>query len=351
MDYTDSASPRLLLEPQRSNLITYSEQMDNADWLKINTTVTANVIASPDGYTNADKIIPANGNNIAVIYQTIVPAGTSTASIYAKAGEFGGIVIATGTTGAFFNLTTGQYRTAYNVAPTAYSITSVGNGWYRCSVTLTSAAIDNLYIGANDNVSNDLTVTGNGTSGAYIWGAQLEAGAYATSYIPTLGAAVTRGADACSKTGISSLIGQTEGTIFWEGKVGFNNSEVYVFLQNTLGNSIVDSIFIQRASGVGIVFNIYDSSTQVVNISGGTYTIGQTLKIAAAYKLNDVVLYVNGVQIGTDTGAAIPATTSMQLGTYPALPTTESYMSDNVKQALLFPTRLTNAQLAELTTI
>jgi hypothetical protein len=242
LDYLDSSSPRLLLEPQRTNLITFSEQFDNAGWTKLGITVAANNTTSPSGYIDADKLIADAGTGNRVVYQGVIPVGVSTTTVYAKAGEFGGIVIASGTQGGFFDLTTGAYRTEYNSAPTAYNITSASNGWYRCSVTMTSVSGDNLYIGPNDNVSTSLSLTGDGTSGMYAWGAQLEAGAYETSYIPTLGAAVTRGADAASKTGISSLIGQTEGTVlldfnlfvsgdsFQSFLIGNGTQRVYFFL-------------------------------------------------------------------------------------------------------------------------
>jgi hypothetical protein len=319
LDYSGGATcPKLLLEPQRTNLYNYSEQLDQ--WLTSSATVTANYAVSPDGYTNADRVQFAAGGLVYV--SGTGSAGENTLSVYAKAT----------------NGVSAKFSFFANGAVTFSSDQTATGEWQRFTFTYTYSA-----------VTAGLSVATTGADDVIFYGFQHEIGDYETSYIPTLGSASTRGSDACSKTGISSLIGQTEGTIFWEGKVGFNNSEVYVFLQNTLGDSIVDSIFIQRASGVGVVFNIYDSSTQVVSISGGTYSIGQNLKIAAAYKLNDVVLYVNGVQIGTDTSAAIPATTSMQLGAYPALPTTELYMSDNVKQTLLFKTRLSNSDLATLT--
>jgi hypothetical protein len=181
LDYLGSSCPRLLLEPQRTNLITFSEQLDNAAWNKLGITVAANNTTSPSGYIDADKLIADAGTGNRVVYQGVVPVGVSTTTVYAKAGEFGGVVIASGTQGGFFNLTTGEYRAEYNSAPTAYNITSASNGWYRCSVTMTSVSGDNLYIGPNDNVSTLLSITGDGTSGIYAWGAQLEAGAYATS--------------------------------------------------------------------------------------------------------------------------------------------------------------------------
>jgi hypothetical protein len=369
LDYLGSSCPRLILEPQRTNAITFSEAFDNAAYTKgTNVAVTSNTATSPSGYQDADTLANSGSSSVFLFqYVVSLTAQTVTASVFAKknTNKYLGISLTGDNSSssryqAIFDLETGAFAQAKNsttpLTGQSYKIENYGNGWYRCSVTATFAisakpfvVLQNSNILSTNFSSSTLDWSDATIGSIYIFGMQAEGASYGTSYIPTLGAAVTRGADAASKTGISSLIGQTEGTIYWEGKVGSNNSEVYVFLQNTLGSGITDSIFIQRASGVGVAFNIYDSTTQVVNISGGTYTIGQTLKIAAAYKLNDVVLYVNGVQIGTDTSAAIPATTSMQLGVYPALPTTELYMSDNVKQTLLFPTRLSNSDLAALT--
>ena len=348
LDYLNSSCPRLLLEPQRTNIALYSEQFDNAAWLKINTTATANAIASPDGTTNADKLIASAGNSNKVIYQSIAPVGTSTVSVFAKAGEFGGILIGTGTVGAFFNLTTGQFRTNLFSAPVSTSVTNYGNGWYRCSVTMTLASVDNLYIGPNDNVSNTFAITGNGTSGIYVWGAQVEAGAYATSYIPTLGSASTRGSDAASKTGISSLIGQTEGTIFFDGVInGVQNATTNII--NTEKN-VSCSFYMQRRTsssqiGVGFIF----SGTTTAELLGGTIALGQRFKAAWAYKSGSNALSINGVVVATS------ATTYTIPDTFDDIfindPTTYfSYQEgENVNQVLLFKTRLSNADLAALT--
>jgi hypothetical protein len=352
LDYLDSSSPRLLLEPQRTNLITFSEQFDNAGWTKLGITVAANNTTSPSGYIDADKLIADAGTGNRVVYQGVIPVGVSTTTVYAKAGEFGGIVIASGTQGGFFDLTTGAYRTEYNSAPTAYNITSASNGWYRCSVTMTSVSGDNLYIGPNDNVSTSLSLTGDGTSGMYAWGAQLEAGAYATSYINTLGASVTRGADAASKTGISSLIGQTEGTLFAEGSaistgsgVGLEESGyLFAISDNTLDNQI--SIRLYPFDG-NYYLQVRSGGAFVV---GTTYTptsVGQNVKIAIAYKANDFAFYVNGTQIATASSGAVPALSAVNFGQFVGPLDTIV----NQKQALLFKTRLTNADLASLTSL
>ena len=344
LDYLDSSSPRLLLEPQRTNLVTYSEQFDNAAWNKLGITVAANNTTSPSGYIDADKLIADAGTGNRVVYQGVIPVGVSTTTVYAKAGEFGGIVIASGTQGGFFNLTTGAYRTEYNSAPNAYSITSVGNGWYRCSVTMTSVSGDNLYIGPNDNVSTSLSITSDGTSGIYAWGAQLEAGSYETSYIPTLEAAVTRGADLASKTGISSLIGQTAGTIFvdfvWNGlqSPAAVDAAIFSIGVQEYGTS---SIAISNYNGT-MYARVTNGVTAEATINFGSLVAGTRYKAALAYANNDVVFYVNGVSYGSDTSASIPATGDVNFQN--AYPNAKS-----VNQAILFPTRLQNSDLAALT--
>jgi len=176
-------------------------------------------------------------------------------------------------------------------------------------------------------------------------------GSYATSYIKSTSSSATRVADACFKTGISSLIGQTEGVIFFDGYFGNETDEMYAFIQNSLGSSTTSSMYLIKSSS-GIKFQSYDSSTTLQwEIQGGSYTIGQRIKIAGAYKANDIVLYVNDVQIGTDTSATIPTCTALQIGVYPASPTANFQYNGKVNQAILFPTRLTNAELASLTTI
>jgi hypothetical protein len=179
----------------------------------------------------------------------------------------------------------------------------------------------------------------------------LEAGSYATSYIPTTSATATRVADACFKTGISSLIGQTEGVIFFDGYFGNETDEMYAIIQNSLGSSTTSSMYLIKSSS-SIKFQSYDSTTTLQwEISGGSYTLGQRIKIAGAYKANDIVLYVNGVQIGTDTSATIATCTALQIGVYPASPTANFQYNGKVNQAILFPTRLSNSELQSLTTL
>ena len=192
-----------------------------------------------------------------------------------------------------------------------------------------------------------LTVTGTCTKG------QLEAGSYPTSYIPTVASSVTRNADVISKTGISSLIGQTEGTIFveevYDASIANNgglDDTLVSLTDGTSGNLI--SIF-HYGLGIGsVLFFIRLSNVTQVAISTSKPTSG-TYKIALAYKNNDVVAYINGVQIGTDTNASIPSTSAITL--VEPITTNAATKTVNIKSAVLFKTRLSNTQLADITTI
>ena len=350
LDYLNSTCPRLLLEPQRTNLANYSQQADL--YTLIGATIGSNVLASPDGTVNADSIIEdaSNGNHVFYNFSaTTFTAAAHTASVFAKKGsrDWCALQIYDGSQGftAFFNLNTGVVGTITGVGTS--TITNYGNGWYRCTITATTAAGSTGGIAVYSSAANSTpSYAGtNGVTAGYFYGWQLELGAYATSYIPTTAAAVTRGADAASKTGISSLIGQTEGTLFadfeFNGKYDLSGnipiliytgtSEAYIFV-NTSGILFLD---------------ILNAGVVQATISGSIGAVGRK-KIAFAYKANDFVGYMNGVQIGTDTSGSVGAMANLNVGSYR---TTGYLTTGGINQALLFTTRLTNAQLAELTTI
>jgi hypothetical protein len=174
---------------------------------------------------------------------------------------------------------------------------------------------------------------------------QMEQGAYATSYIPTLGASVTRVADAASKTGISSLIGQTEGTMFVEFEYQPTSASQSVAISDGTSSNRLD---IRLATSnvpafVAVTGGVIQSSIS----SAVTMTQGQRVKVAAAYKNNDFVLYQNGALVASTTSGTIGGT----LSRYGFDLNGAQFFYSPVNQALVFKTRLTNAQLAELTAL
>lgn len=190
----------LLIEEQRTNLLKYSEQFDNAAWGKENCIISANLITAPDGTVTADKIQETTTTNYFAVAQN--PSGqfstTYTYSCYAKAAERNFLFFNFSVVGAngTFNLTTGV--TQVKSGSLVLSATSVGNGWWRCTATFTTPSSGSnvlyLVVGAAINSTTDI-YAGTAGYGIYIWGAQLEAGSFPTSYIPTTTASATRAAD------------------------------------------------------------------------------------------------------------------------------------------------------------
>jgi hypothetical protein len=344
LDYLGSTCPRLLLEPQRTNVLQYSEQIDNAAWAKSLTTITANAVTSPSGYQDADKLVETASLGVHRAAPTSTTNLNGTYSFFAKSGERTKVAILSTTIDLGFDLSNG---TLINLGSgtSVGKIENYGNGWYRCSLPQASGIVA-LSLALLDDAGN-ISYTGNGTSGAYFWGAQLEVGAYATSYIPTLGASVTRVADAASKTGISSLIGQTEGTLFVDFTI--NGLADYGTPISVNDGSTTNYIWLTIFANGTLRAELYNGAAQASITFFGPVVVGR-YKMAFGYKTNDFVLYVNGALVGTDlTGTTFSGTTLSRVDTNLTNASVYSLASESINQTLLFKTRLTNAQLAELT--
>jgi hypothetical protein len=347
LDYLGSSCPRLLLEPQRTNSFTYSEQFDNAAWTKQDATITANSAVSPSGYQDADLYTTITDLYDFARQTKAFTSGTAyTLSVFVKAGTSDKISLtfqsaAFGVAGANFNLTT---LAITPVGTTTGKIDNYGNGWYRCSATAQATATSNASVGFASPESGAVSTL-------YLWGAQLEEGAYPTSYVNTLGASVTRGVDSCYKTGISSLIGQTEGVVFVE------------YDQSLIGQSATRRIFALSDGTTSNRITAYISSSNRIDFyvrnSGGDLFLGTSAspigntkgvhKIAAAYKNGDYAVYLDGVQIisGAGTAGTLPTCSRFDLGNQ--LGSNDLY--EPMMQVLLFKTRLSNSELAKLTSL
>ena len=348
LDYSGGATcPSVLLEGQRTNQILQSEAFGSASWAAFNASVSSNISATldPQGYYGADKLVEDSSSSFhdADQVQTYT-AAPYTISVFAKAAGRDHIFLQHFDGVTFF--TSGTFNLANGTVSGSGSIEAYSNGWYRCSFTATTVSgTGKAYV----NLSNGTTgnYQGDGTSGVYLWGAMLEQGSHSTSYINTLSAAVTRGADECRKGSISSLIGQTEGTLFAEFEVNPLQDSLAIWTRNSATGLYGNMIYLGTNSSNQSRVQVVSGSTVQADIVGSTLTAGFH-KFAVAYKNNDFAFYVDGVQIGTASSGTIP--TGMN----------ELYIDQYIdggirnaskKQVLLFKTRLTNAQLAELTTL
>ncbi len=336
-DYSGGAScSSLLLEPSRTNLVTYSEYFDG--WSASGGVIkTPNATTSTEGVTNAYKMIPPSGTATNVyIYQNV--AGDSF-SIFAKAGEKTKLLIYSGVNGsnAYFDLSSGQVLTTLSDVATA-DIEAIGaDGWYRCSVTWnTTSTRIRVYVVDADNSTS---VTGNRSDGLFIYGAQVEQGSYPTSYIPNHSGSgsVTREGDSFEKTGLSSVIGQTEGTIFFEFEYSHQAVNIPFFRILEDGSNFYEIIALSsfklrsRARIGGSIVAAIDTSSVV---SEGTH------KAAIIYKSRDYKFYLDGSLVGSSTENSIVSN-----------PSEINYFNNNnnLKQFLIFPTALPDNQCITLT--
>jgi len=326
LDYTLGSCPSILVEPQRTNLLLRSEEFDNASWSKTGVTVTANYTTAPDGTTTADLITPTISD--AKINQGFNPTGAlqHNFSVYLRSD-----------TGSSFSTILRITRDSpfSSVASTTITVTTE---WQRFYLPFT----------ALDTTTHQATIGSNSTLQTgeifYAWGAQCELGSNATSYIPTTTATVTRNADVISKTGVSSLIGQTEGTIFIEADLTANTDERRII---TISNGTET----QRIMFWTLATTLY-ANFNGVGISLGSFPIG-TAKIALGYTIaggsTTYSIKVNNNTLITGTAAAAPnPLTNINLGSSSG---GFGLLNDRINLVTLFTTRLTNTQLGNLTAI
>ena len=348
--------PSLLLEKQSTNIVTYSEQFDNAAWSLSGVTVSANQTTSPDGTTNADKLIESSANALHEIYQaqSLTNGVTYTNTIYAKSGERTQIAInfVSGGFGQGANviadLSAGTLGTVSNygsVTGSTATITNVGNGWYRISLTMTPATTETFYADYSPALNGNITYQGNGTSGVYIWGAQIEISSYPTSYIPTTSSSATRVADACSKTGISSLFGTNQGTFFMDFLYVNSVYPDYLFDVTSSGAS---ERFLMFANDPSAPNDLYLYTSQSGVFSQITLTKGQRYKIAVKYNSTAVYWYINGSLHATGNNAFGYQMVQIYFG---QRYTQTDQTQIQINQSIVFPTALSGTDLIALTTI
>ena len=356
IDYTGGGCPHILAEPQRTNLITYSETFSDSSWSKINSTLSSNTTSSPSGDTNASTIVSTSATNeqyLDVGSLSVTSGDDYTMSCFVKKKDYDFFLIRfTGVGGAFsagnvfFNINSG----ALGTIDSGYSgtITDFGNGWYKCTATTTASGTTGsakirLQLASADN---NETITGDGSSGTFIWGSQFEE-SYATSYIPTSGSTVTRNQDIFTRDGIGSLINSTEGTIFVEMAALANDStNRYISIND--GSSTNRIIFKFGTSSNNISALGLGTSTSF-SLSYSSATITNMNKIALKYKVNDCALWVNGVEVATDTTfTAYTANTLNQIN-FSNYAGSGQFLDAKVKQLQVYTTALTDEQLTSLT--
>jgi hypothetical protein len=349
-DYNPSTLAPLgfLIEEQRTNLFLQSADFGTS-WGASNTTVTTNSTASPDGGTNADTIAhTAVGGAINQTTQAFTAGSTVTFSVFAKknASNFVRFEVA-GLVNCWYNLDTGAVATnnagSGNVLFSSKSIQALPNGWYRCSLTVTTTVVTSLgFLIFATNADN--TTSANGSS-IYVWGAQAEVGAFATSYIATTTAAATRLADVASITGgnFSSFWNASEGTVVVRGDYSYIATGQPGLVRADDGTD-GERMMLAITSGTQR-FTIVDGSVEVADISRTGVIVGTPFAQAAAYKVNDCASVVNGGTAGTDATVTIPTVTTMRFSRTIGA----DYPNGHIQSLSYYSKRLSNETLQALT--
>lgn len=349
LDYSGGAScPTLLLEPQRTNQQTHSEDLTNPFWATSNVSVVANQTTSPDGNQTADKVDYGAGSGFIRNLVTITSPAT-TFSIFIKYFDFQFIQIMTsGDVNHYANFDV-QNGVLGNVgSSTEAEIEDYGNGWYRIVakfVSGTFAGQPRLY-----KITSDTSgwASGGGDAGSfYMWGGQQEVAAFQTSYIPTTSSTVTRSADVCNNAGTSATFNDSEGVLFAEiaALADDGTNRTISISDGTNTNQIV-----MRYSSTANQVTAYITDGGVITAQFN-YTLIDALnynKIALKYKVNDVALWVNGSEVATDTNATMPSGFD-ELKFSRADGANDFY--GKTKQLMVFNEALSDSELQALTTI
>jgi hypothetical protein len=351
------------VEPSAQNSALQSQDFTTT-WAATNIAVSGNTTGTTDPFgTNLADLLTATASGSARVVQTFsfVSGTTYTYSCFAKAGNgFFGMTMENGGVASgvavVWNVSTGAFSVSGSVGSgytlQAHNIENYGNGWYRCSmrVLLGLTVTGNIRVNTSNGTMSSVVIQSDNGNSVNVFGAQVETGSAATSYIPTTTAAVTRNADVITLSGaVSGCIGQTEGTLYAEVDLR-NITDTKAIIQSddgTTDNRLI--LFVGTAPNRIQVLTVAALTNSVVS---GSIATGIN-KIAASYFSGSVQLYLNGSFLASGTPNAFPTVTrnNFSLGTRISSGVYGAQFNDRIRSAAIYTTRLTAAELAALTTL
>ena len=331
---TTGESLGLLVEEQRTNLLLWSEDFSNVAWVENTATVTTNTQTAPNGTLTADTFSPTSGTSSLHQIITCLASTAYTWSFYVKLGTMAAadfrFAVRDDSNGAFI---------AADIAP---NVTPVTTEWRRVTYTFTTpvgCVLVRPYLYRFTPATYGTTV--------HLWGAQLEAGAFPTSYIPTTTAAATRSADVASITGsaFSGWYSQDEGTLFAEcAVIGSTGASQPIFHANAAGADTPRIMLIRRADG-DVGFNAFSTVTDADIDSGVSLPVFSFVKSAVVYKVNNFALTASGVTPVLDTFGNVPTVDRIGIGFRAGANT---YLNGTIRRLTFWPQALPS-QLQALT--
>ncbi len=317
---------KLLLEPQSTNLLTNSGDIGGTGWFSSGVTVTDNYGTAPDGTQTSTRLVgTTSGGFMAQIIAGVADGDDATGSIWIKG---------TGTPKLRFDEAGGDFTRYADVAvtPTAE--------WQRYDATM-------LDKDADTNSARFLIASVDTATDIEVWGAQVEKLKFATSYIPTTSSSVTRGFDSLKVTD-ASFYNQTEGTFVIHytpahtDELGLFSTPIAAYKD---GDEFNERIVIEHTSGGNIRAGVFDGGVTQSQIGTTALVADTEVKVAIAYKLNDIGFAVNGTAATTDTTATLPTVDAIGIGRQEA----NGQIAGHIAKAVYYPERLSNAKLEELT--
>lgn len=351
------AAKGLLIEESRTNVLNYSEQLDNAYWNKGNASISANVTTALDGASTGDKLVDNTTNGvheIARAYNSV--SGTSyVLSVFVKKAERGFLFLKTqdGNKGVGFNLTT---ATVSNAQSASGKVIPLPNGWYRCIMFFTgnSTTTTTFEIGSG-NASTDWTANGDyryvgDGGGLTLWGVDLQTGGFETSYIAVVASAVTRAADNATLTGISTWYNQNYSTflINYQLLPGQTNAYTDAFSVNN-GSGAHEIVLYAKYTG-SVILNTPVNGVYAGQIQASYLPANFTnpFRVAVAVSNNSSAMVVNGTVYTANTGVLPTGLSQVTLGRA-RNNTNLEYLNGWISRFMYYPRRMPNQYLQSLT--
>lgn len=352
--------PSLLLEPTVTNLQVYSQEFDNAAWLKIQNTITANNTISPSGELNADKLqrTATSSSSVLDIISKSTDAKTYTTSIFVKQGE--GDFFAMRAQGSYpsrvdlrFQFSTKQiiqYVASSSFTALSSNIKEFKNNWFRISMTYTTDAASGLtnYFSSRSSSGNIDSTDINANANCFLWGCQVEENNYVTSYVPTTSTIVTRTNDICKDAGNAALFNVSKLSLFIDVNNFKTNTGSFSYIVLTDGQSSpVNMIRLDYAQN-NIYIRGYNNGTLELSNNINSVVANQRNKVLLTFDNNEAKTYFNGVLEDTSTSIAIPS----GLNSLSFTNRTESggYFQGEVHDAKVYDRVLTETEAIKLTT-
>ena len=345
IDGVVSGCPHHILEPQRTNLIQYSEDFSNSAWNKDNTTITSNQVISPDGTLSADLLTANDGSHINAY--TGIPTSNNnyySYSVFLKKGNTNiiqpyifevGIGFKTISTINFDNET--ATTTVGNISLEKYS-----NDWFKVSITLDLTSAYGFTFG----IFTESTL---GIKTVYAWGAQLEQGSYSTSYIPTNGSTVTRSSETANGSGDAATFNDSEGVLMAEISALDNDlTNRYLSISDGTANNRILIRYVAGLSNTVGLFAVVGGSEQATLL----YEVNDILdniKVLIKYKQNDYSLWVNGFEVDTDTTGIVPSENTLDRLNFANIDGSTFPFYGKTKQLQYYDSALIDSELETLT--